>query len=1356
VCGGDNYVGGLAGANYGTISNCRTSARVRGDYWYVGGLVGRNYGTVSGCQAEIDEIEGKTFIGGLVGFSDNGTVLDCTASGTISPSDAGTVGGLVGYNLDGAVTNCSSSGVVSAPGLAIGGLMGVNFEGVVTNCWSSAITTSPTGSAGGLVGVNAGDGSALIGSSYSTGDVWGGGFTNGTGGLVGMNYGQITDCYSTSNVYRDYCAGGLVGDNTGRGYISNCYSAGVVSSTGPDVGGLVGYNHPGGVVLDSFWDVETSGQNSSYGGTGKTTAEMHTESTFTSAGWDFNTPVWRICEGLGYPALFWQEGASIGLWPLMLEFSAHPGGPNPESKILTVSNCGCGRLHWEIMETCPWLSVVPGSGECTTEADEVLVSVDTSILGRGSYSYNLTIVDANATNSPQKVKVSLIIREYGGGSGTAEDPYLIYTPDQMNAIGANPSDLDRHFKLMADIDLSAYTGTEFNLIGHSSTWPSWFSGTFDGNGHAIWNFTHDAIEGYRTGLFGDVWGADAEVKDLGLINPYVKVGTGHITGALVGILEDAKVTRCYVEGGTVRGQWYTGGLVGENNGTISESWSSARVVGYHCAGGLVGRNSGRISECYSTGDAIADSGAGGLAGDNTDLIEYSYSSGQASATERHEGGLVGSNWQDTAIIVKCFWDRETSGLSNMCGFQSSGASGCNNAYGKMTLQMYQEGTFTSGGWDFDTPIWVMWEEPCYPRLWWQDDGPLLGVRPLQMQVDALEGRANPPSKTLDICGVGDIEWQLAEDCNWLAVEPNSGGLGVCRCNDVAVSVDTSGMPKGNYYCDLIVSDPCAENSPQTVQVHLVVHGPDLEVAPGHLEFLAELDEPNVFEQILEVRNDGGGTLNWDINVPNDCSWLTVNPLSGTSGGEVNEVSITVDSSGLGLGFHECELTVSDNNATNSPQTVLVLLHVYVPGERHVPGEYATIQAAIDASNEHDTIIVQARTYNENIDFGGKNLTVRSANPGDEGVVAATIIEGAETNPVVTLAGGQLAGCELCGFTITGGAQGIYCESADPSISNCIIAENAGVGIHCVDSDPAVTDCLVFNNGADGIILSSSRFNNRAIIKNCRIVGNVGKGICSNKSLDWIGNCVIAGNRAEGIWSYRSRLLTIRNCTIVANAQAGIYSDYATTNILNSIIWDNASQVYSLAGNVTGTYNNVEGGFGGLGNIEADPCFAEPGHWGHIQDPNIHVEPNDPNAVWLDGDYHLKTWAWRWDPAIDDWNWDEVTSRCIDAGNPGSVPGEEPLWVPVDPDNVWGHNLRVNMGAYGGTAEASMAPYDWALLADLTNDGTVDFVDVGHEVENWLGGGSDLPGDLDRNERIDMADLALLGQDFCEQTTWNQH
>ena len=85
--------------------------------------------------------------------------------------------------------------------------------------------------------------------------------------------------------------------------------------------------------------------------------------------------------------------------------------------------------------------------------------------------------------SQQNCYGELTQAQYGGGSGAAHDPYLIYTAEQMNTIGAEPNDWDKHFKLIADIDLSAYTGTSFNIIGID--WNKPFTGVFDGNGHTI-------------------------------------------------------------------------------------------------------------------------------------------------------------------------------------------------------------------------------------------------------------------------------------------------------------------------------------------------------------------------------------------------------------------------------------------------------------------------------------------------------------------------------------------------------------------------------------------------------------------------------------------------------------------------------------------------------------------------------------------------------------------------------------------------------------------------------------------------------------------------------------------------------
>jgi hypothetical protein len=204
------------------------------------------------------------------------------------------VGGLVGSNLGSSVSNSYSTGSVTGSKY-VGGLVGQN-NGTVSNSYS---TVSVTGNddVGGLVGRNFG----TVSNSYSTGNVSGSYYA---GGLVGYNSATVSNCYSTGNVTGNGSVGGLVGENFST--ISNSYSTGSVNGS-LNFGGLVGFNYD--TVSNSFWDTETSGQATSDGGTGKTTAEMKTQSTFTSAGWDFSY-IWGMCSSInsGYPYLRWQNG----------------------------------------------------------------------------------------------------------------------------------------------------------------------------------------------------------------------------------------------------------------------------------------------------------------------------------------------------------------------------------------------------------------------------------------------------------------------------------------------------------------------------------------------------------------------------------------------------------------------------------------------------------------------------------------------------------------------------------------------------------------------------------------------------------------------------------------------------------------------------------------------------------------------------------------------------------------------------------------------------------------------------------------------------------------------------------------
>ncbi|HNS22910.1 MAG TPA: hypothetical protein PKH24_20595 [Sedimentisphaerales bacterium] len=121
-------------------------------------------------------------------------------------------------------------------------------------------------------------------------------------------------------------------------------------------------------------------------------------------------------------------------------------------------------------------------------------------------------------------------------------------------------------------------------------------------------------------------------------------------------------------------------------------------------------------------------------------------------------------------------------------------------------------------------------------------------------------------------------------------------------------------------------------------------------------------------------------------------------------------------------------------------------------------------------------------------------------------------------------------------------------------------------------------------------------------------------------------------------------------------------------------------------------------------IWGDPLFANPGHW------NSELAPTS----WTDGDCHLKSQAGRWDPNTSSWVQDDVTSPCIDAGDPNDPIGDEPF----------PNGGRINIGAYGGTAEASKSYFgepvpETIIAGDINGDGRVDWLDLSILASHWL-------------------------------------
>jgi hypothetical protein len=220
--------------------------------------------------------KGDSFMG-LFGRLDSKAKVQNVSVNDVNIIDIGRyTGGLAGYNNGGLIIQCCTTGLISG-NLNVGGLVGYNDT-------------------------------ASISVSYSKMNVSG---NTSIGGLVGSNFqSAITNCYSTGSTGGKYYIGGLIGDNY-NSIVTYCYSTGLVSSS-YIVGGLAG-NGLTADVMQSFWDIQTSGKTTSAGGTGKTTTEMKNIITFTSAGWDFLRQtsngidgIWWINEKQNYPQLFWE------------------------------------------------------------------------------------------------------------------------------------------------------------------------------------------------------------------------------------------------------------------------------------------------------------------------------------------------------------------------------------------------------------------------------------------------------------------------------------------------------------------------------------------------------------------------------------------------------------------------------------------------------------------------------------------------------------------------------------------------------------------------------------------------------------------------------------------------------------------------------------------------------------------------------------------------------------------------------------------------------------------------------------------------------------------------------------------
>jgi len=378
----------------------------------------------------------------------------------------------------------------------------------------------------------------------------------------------------------------------------------------------------------------------------------------------------------------------------------------------------------------------------------------------------------------------------------------------------------------------------------------------------------------------------------------------------------------------------------------------------------------------------------------------------------------------------------------------------------------------------------------------------------------------------------------------------------------------------------------------------------------------------------------------------------------------------------------------------------------------VPGDQPTVQAGIDAAVDGDEVVVAVGEYFELIDFNGKAITVRSTDPTDAGVVLNTIINGAGAGTVVTCGKGEGPTTVLWGLVITGGDSvgggGMANDTSSPTVINCTFQGNSadyGGGMYTVYfGNPTLINCTFRGNTAR--VRGGGMFNSFSspTVVNCTFSQNtaaVRGGGMDNVSFSSpaLTNCTFSGNRADlggGMYSSNSSP-RVTNCSFGGNSAGdggGMYNDSSiltvTVTVTNCILWGDSPNEFSGPRTPAVAYSDVQGGFSGIGNIDADPLFE------------------DADA----GNFRLSAGS----PCIDSGN-NAATIAATDLdGNPRFV---DILATPdcPQPGAACGFAPVIDMGAY----EVQRPPCPWDCTR--TGDGFVWWSDYQLLLAQWGGPGT---------------------------------
>jgi len=512
-------------------------------------------------------------------------------------------------------------------------------------------------------------------------------------------------------VFGDDCVGGLVGYN--RGTVSNCYSTGNVTGD-CRVGGLVGRNY--GTVRNSYSTGGVIGYGEVGGLVGRNEHEWESiEGTVSNSH--------STCSVTG---TFEVGGLVGGSW-----------GGTVNNSYSTGSVTGGEYVGGLLGSSGGTVSNSYSAGSVSGyERVGGLVGDNNGAVSSSFYSYDEVLI-----NGENIISVGALFGEDFDqwlASGKFLDVNARLSQENGYYVVNNVTDFKQLLAFGQDNLLRFRLKNDLDLDDDPNFYIPYLAGEFDGNGHRISNLSLNSNLVSPLGLFGYL-APGGKVTKVSVENVTVTgtscvgglVGTNdgtvsnsHSAGGVNGCHNNVgglvgsnwgTVSNCY-SSGNVTGDEYVGGLVGSSAVDVISSYSTASVTGAWGVGGLVGLNTGPVSNCYSIADVTGEYSVGGLVGFiDRGTVSTCYATGNANG-DSGVGGLVGDNYEGT--VSNCFWDTETTGQS-----ASDGGTG------KTTAEMQDITTLLDASWDVvavadlgtrnPSHIWNIVDGVTYPFLSWQ-------------------------------------------------------------------------------------------------------------------------------------------------------------------------------------------------------------------------------------------------------------------------------------------------------------------------------------------------------------------------------------------------------------------------------------------------------------------------------------------------------------------------------------------------------------------------------------------------------------------------------------------------------------